>query len=118
MLNPEVFQWLDYLWGPHTIDSARNIQISRFNSRYWSPGTEAVDAFTFDWAEDNNWWVPPVHLICRVIRHAQNTRSPGTLIVPKWLSSPFWPLLFPNGIEPAEFVTAWAELPQYQGLIY
>ena len=120
MLNPLLFQWLVRIWGPHTIDrfaSPGNAQLNRFNSRFYSPGAEAVDAFTCSWTEDNNWWVPPVHLVPRVIRHAQNTKSQGTLVIPKWLSSPFWPLLFPDGSGPAEFVAAWIELPLYDELI-
>ena len=33
-----------------------NKQAPRFNSRCWNPGTEAVDAFTVDWHDDNNWY--------------------------------------------------------------
>jgi len=115
-----IFQWLDVLWRPHTVgrfSGLDNAQLDRFNSRFWTPGIEAIDAFTCDWVDDNNWWVPPVHLIPRVIRHAQRTNSQGTLIVPKWLSPPFWPLLFPNGVDLVEFVMAWTELPQHDWLI-
>ena len=120
MLNPMLFQWLGEIWGPHTIDrfaSPGNTQLDRFNSRFYTPGAEAVDAFTCSWTDDNNWWVPSVHLVPRVVRHTQITKSPGTLVIPKWLSSPFWTLLFPDGLEPAEFVAAWIELPLYDKLI-
>ena len=120
MLNPVVFRWLDSLWGPHTIDrfaNPSNAQVERFNSRFWIPGAEAVDAFTCDWGEDNDWWCPPVCLVPRVIRHAQNTNAKGTLVVPQWLSSPFWPLLFPDGISPEVFVREWLELPRTETLI-
>ena len=120
MLHPAVFHWLDSFWGPHTVDrfaNSSNAQLERFNSRFFTPGTEAVDAFTCNWAEDNNWWFPPVHLVPRVIRHAQNQRAKGTLIVPQWLSSPFWPLLFPNGMDPADFVIGCCELPSSEELI-
>ena len=114
MLNPSFFAWLDTIWGPHTIDrfvNTRNVQLQRFNSRFYSPGSEAVDAFTCTWVGENNWWCPPVHLVPRVVRHAQNTKAYGTLIIPQWLSSPFWPLLFPDGFAPAEFVERVIELP-------
>ena len=116
MLNPAVFGWLDSSWGPHTIDrfaNSGNAQVARFNSRFWTPGSEAVDAFTCDWGEDNNWWCPPVHLVPRVIRHAQNTNAKGTLVVPQWLSSLFWPLLFPDGTSQQRLLkSGWS----YQGL--
>ena len=89
-LNPAVFGWLDSLWGPHSIDrfaNACNSQMERFNSRFWTPGSEAVDAFTYNWGGENNWWFPLVYLVPRVIRHAQNTKAVGTLIVPQWCSS-------------------------------
>ena len=87
-LHPAVFQWLDSVWGPHTVDrfaNPTNAQIERFNSRFWTPGTDAVDAFTCNWAEDNNWWFPPVYLIPRVIRYAQSLGAKGTLIAPHHL---------------------------------
>ena len=61
--------------------------------------------------------VSPIHLIPRVIRHAQNQRAKGTLIVPQWLSSPFRPLLFPNRVDPADFVVGCYELPSSEDLI-
>ena len=107
MLNQLIFAWLDPIWGLHTIDrfaNTRNARLQRFNSRFCSPGSEAVDAFMCTWVGKNDWWCPHVHLVPRVVRHAQNTKANGTLIIPQWLSSPFWPLLFPNGFAPAEFV--------------
>ena len=73
-LNPTVFAELDAAWGPHTVDrfaDFHNRQTQRFNSRCWNPGAEAVDAFTVNWAGENNWWCPPVALIPRVIGHAK-----------------------------------------------
>ena len=96
-LHPVLFKTLDQEWGPHTIDrfaSYFNTQLPRFNSRFWNPGTEGVDAFTCDWRGGNNWWCPPVYLVPRVLRHAQETGACGTLLVPKWPSAPFWPMLF------------------------
>ena len=90
MLNPEVFSALDAEWGLHTVDrfaNSVNNQLVRFNSWYWEPGTEAVDAFTCSWGDENNWLCPPVHLVPRVIRHAQNSSAKGTLIIPQWVSS-------------------------------
>ena len=92
-----LFQYLNDIWGPHTIDrfaDNKNAKVSRFNSRFWCPGTKGVNAFSLDWSNENNYLVPPVHLITRVIYHAILTKSTGTLIVPWWPSAPFWPLLF------------------------
>lgn len=118
-LNPIVFSMLDGMFGPHTIDrfaDANNTQLIRFNSRYWSPGSEAVDAFTVNWAGENNWLCPPIGLIPRVIRYMQVCRAHGTLIVPMWESAPFWPILCPHGSIFAGFVGEWCQLPQVEGL--
>ena len=104
-LNPKLFQILDEKWGPHTIDrfaSSYNTQLPRFNSRFWSPGSEATDAFTLDWANENNWLCPPVNQIVKVIAHLRTCKSVGTLIVPFWPSAPFWPVLVP---QPGVFLT-------------
>ena len=119
-LNPAIFEWLNSVWGPYTIDrfaSAHNAQLGRFNSRFGTPGSEAVDTFTCDWSGENNWWFPPVCLVPRTIRHAQRTKAFGTLIVPQWLSAPFWPILFPNGYDPVQFIMDWVELPMMGELI-
>ena len=83
--RPEVFGYLDSLWGPHDVDrfaNKFNVQINRFNSRFWLPGTNAVDTFTCDWGQEINWVCPPPYLILRSIRHAVETRVIGTLVVP------------------------------------
>ena len=62
MLNPDIFRSLDYLWGPHTVDrfaSGHNAQLQRFNSLFWNPGSEAVDAFTVDWGGEITGDAPP-----------------------------------------------------------
>ena len=48
-INPEVFFEVNQVWGPHSIDrfaNFHNAQLKRFNSRWWNPGSEAVDAFS------------------------------------------------------------------------
>ena len=72
MINPSIFAWVDYFWGPHTVDrfaNCHNAQLDCFNSRFWVARSEAIDAFTVNWANENNWLCPPIHLVCRVLRH-------------------------------------------------
>ena len=38
-------------------------------------------------------------------------------MVSQWISSPFWPLLFPNGVDPANFVVEYVVLPNSEMLI-
>ena len=91
------YEFIDARWGPFTIDrfaSSVNSKVARFNSKFWNPGCEAVDAFSQDWGSDLNWVVPPTHLICRVIHHASDCQASGALLVPLWRSAAFWPLMF------------------------
>ena len=48
----EFFNFIDEIWGPHTVDrfaSVSNSKLRRFNSLFWYPESEAVDAFTQNW---------------------------------------------------------------------
>ena len=90
------FKRIDAKWGKHTFDRFANFEnrkICRFNSKFWTPGSLGIDAFTFDWSVDNNWMVPPIYLIPRVLSKLKLDRACGTLIVPKWRSAAFWPML-------------------------
>ncbi|VDI69108.1 Hypothetical predicted protein [Mytilus galloprovincialis] len=95
--SPEFFEFMDNLWGPYTVDRFANFansKLKRFNSKFWNPGSEAIDAFTQNWKNENNWIVPPIDLVSKSINHLVLCKAEGTLIVPKWPSSSFWTLLF------------------------
>ena len=90
------FKYIDFLWGPHTFDrfaDCNNKKTEKFNSRIWSPYTNGVDAFTFDWKEENNWLVPPIYLVSKCINYMIKFEYSGTLIVPYWTSAVYWPML-------------------------
>ena len=115
-VDPCIFQAIDASWGPHSVDcfaSSYNALLPRFHSRFWSPGCEAVDIFTVNWGNELNWWVPPLHLICRTIRHASQCRAKGTMIIPAWKSAPFWPIICPDGQHLAPFIHQWWPLEFY-----
>eukprot|EP00731_Ephydatia_muelleri_P008531 Em0004g869a len=114
-ISPELFYYLEEAWGPYSLDRFAdnfNTQLSRFNSRFACPGSEAVDTFTVHWGGgENNWWCPPPSLVARVVRHAETCKANGTLVVPHWESAPYWPLLCPDGMMFASFVGASEVLP-------
>ena len=119
-IDPVIFVQLDTLWGPHTVDcfaSFYNKQMERYFSRFWNPGTEAVDAFTVSWNDEVCWWVPPLYLVSRVIKHAKACAAMGTLIVPAWRSAPFWPMLCTDGVRFAGFVRRWTKFKYHDYLI-
>ena len=40
------FEFLDYIWGPHTVDCFANFcnkKVNKFYSRFWNPGCSGVD---------------------------------------------------------------------------
>ena len=110
----DYFLLAEETWGPHSVDrfaNHENTQLPRFNSRFWCPGTEAVDAFSVSWAGENNWLVPPIFLIPKVLNHMVAFGGRATLVVPAWPSAPFWPLIFTDeGLSPIFsdiFVSPW-----------
>ncbi|KAK3108944.1 hypothetical protein FSP39_019460 [Pinctada imbricata] len=95
-VTPLSFVTLDNLWGPHTVDrfaTDYNTKCTRFNSRWWCPGTEQVDAFKCSWEGENNWLVPPPRFVCATVAKLKQEHAKGTLVVPRWTSAPFWPIL-------------------------
>ena len=91
-------------------------KISRFKSRFYQPGTEAVDAFTQNWDGENNWNLPPVSQISRVIAHDGACKAVGTPAIPMWKSSYFWLLLCEDGKHWNAFVRDWVTLPKFKNL--
>ena len=66
-VTDEFFAFIDNICGPHTVDrfaNSENKKLPRFNSFFWNPGRESVDAFSQNWQGENNWLVfpPPPHL--------------------------------------------------------
>jgi len=102
-----VFNTIDRLWGPHTIDRFAydyNAKCLKFNSRFWCQGTAGVDAFKQSWAGEVNWLVPPPRLVNQCVSKAKIDKCRCTLLMPVWKSAPFWPVIYPNGRDLAPFV--------------
>ena len=93
-----------------------NAKLARFNSRFYQPGAEAVDAFLQNWEFENNWLRPPVSQIARVIAHLRSCKAEGTLVIPLWKSSYFWVLLCNDGRHWNKFVHEWVTLPRFKQL--
>ena len=95
-ISTKYFEILDRKWGPHTVDrfsTHYNNRCKRFNSRWWVPGTEAVDCFDQCWSGEINWIVPPPRLIIHCIRKLEADKACCTSVVPKWQFAPFWPFI-------------------------
>ena len=114
-LNPQLFQLLSSLWGPFDIDRMadhNNTQLKRFNSKFWCPGTEAIDCFTQNWSHCNNWVCPPPALLLSVLKHMAFWKASGVLVVPEWKSAPFWPTICPYPPLFASFITGVYYIPR------
>ena len=108
------------MWGPYTVDrfvSYYNSKTRRFNSRFWNPGTEGIDAFTVNRSNEVNWVVTPISIILRFILYMRQSKVTGTLVCPKWYSVPYWPLLFPDGFNPIRAVFEVCEIQCYSGVL-
>ena len=119
-VSPEVFEYVNELWGPHTIDrfaNSTNTKLQRFNSKFLCPNTEHVDAFTTSWEGENNYLVPPVSAIPKVIAHLRSCRANGTLIAPHWPSALFYPLILENKANFKHFVKHWRVLGPSPNLV-
>ena len=82
----DFIHFVDGLFGPHTVDrfaDSANAKLPVFFSRYLTPGSAGVDAFSVSWEGQNNWLVPPIYLVPRVILHCIACQAVGTLVVPK-----------------------------------
>ena len=52
------FDYIASLFGSFTVDrfaSHYSAKCARFYSKFWCPSSEGVDAFSVDWAGENNW---------------------------------------------------------------
>jgi hypothetical protein len=99
-INPRVFKFLQDMFQEFTLDPFANNANSKcktFYSRWWCEGTSGVDGLCFSWSQKFCWVVPPPHLISKVLSHIEMHKATGVAIFPKWVSSAFWPLLYPDG---------------------
>jgi hypothetical protein len=95
-IQQHIFNFLNKVLGPCTIDCfATNLsaKVSRFYAKYCCEGVTGIDAFAFSWANEFVWMVPPPKLIPKVISHCKLFRVKGILIIPKWTSAVYWPLV-------------------------
>ncbi|XP_045208922.2 uncharacterized protein LOC123560830 [Mercenaria mercenaria] len=118
-VTDDFFRFVDSLWGPHNVDrfaSSQNRKLKLYNSKFLDFDTEAIDAFTQDWSGCNNWLVPPIRLVSRTIFHLLHYGAVGTLIVPKWPSASFWPIIFKKNFMKQDFISEILEFKSGQDI--
>jgi hypothetical protein len=96
-LSPDWFEYLDWLFGPHTIDrfaTALNRQGGLpYNSRTHDVGTTGVDALAQRWKGEINWVNPDFGLVGEVLELVAAQGATATIVVPGWKSQAWWPML-------------------------
>ena len=95
-ISQRFFSILDSKWGPLTIDcfsNDYNAKLNRFYSLFNSPGSAGVDAFSFNWHDENCLLVPPVCVVGAALHHLKLCKGKGVLVAPFWPSAAYWPLL-------------------------
>ena len=105
------FLFINSIWGPHSTDrfaSPQNNKIPVFNSRFGCNYSAGIDAFCQDWSADYNYFCPPVSLIPQVIKRMASFKAVGTLLVPKWPASSFWPFICPDAAGLEESIAVFA----------
>ena len=91
-LTIQAFGQLELMFGPHSIDrfsSDNSSQLPRYNTKYFSPKAEALDAFSLNWGGDNNYVFPPPSLVGQAIHHARSCGASLTLVYMEWYSRPY-----------------------------
>ena len=96
----ESFNYLDVLWGQHTIDRFATMATTKcynFNSRFLDPEARGVDALLqTNWGLENNYVNPPVRLISIICQQ----QAVATVIAPAWKAQLFYQKLKKLSIVP------------------
>ena len=87
VLHPRFFQFLDKVWGPHTIDrfaSMNTTQLEKYNTRFADPFAPEDALHQADWDLENNFVNTPLKLLDRVIKMIVTQQAWATIIAPMW----------------------------------
>ena len=79
-------------WGPHTIDCFANFYNTKIE-RFFSRNCRRRCILSV-MAERKLSACSPVTLVCETLKHMDRDSTIGTLVIPDWPSSAFWPLLW------------------------
>ena len=103
VLHPKLFQEINRVWGPCTIDrfaSQRTTQLRRYNSLYWNPESEGVDALAqTNWTGELNYCNPPFWMVGKVLRKIQQQQAEAVLIAPMWKGKQWYKTLVKMSVD-------------------
>ena len=102
-LNPQLFQQLTNSLQFHPeIDlfaSRINSQLPFYLSYYPDPEAQATDAFSLSWFHIRFYCFPPFSCISRCLQKIRADKASGIIIVPRWPTQPFYPLLLRMSVQ-------------------
>jgi ribonuclease HI len=107
---PECFAHLHEAWGPFSVDlfaNANSAQLPTYFSRFYTPTSSGVDAFSQRWL-GHCWAFPPFGLLNRFWRQVTSCGPVEiTVVVPYWPTSSWWDRVQPYpGVTFASYVVA------------
>lgn len=70
-----------------------NTKCNKFVSWKNEPGAWKIDAFTIPWTKLNFYAFPPFSLILKMLQKILHEKAEGIVVVPKWPTQPWYPLL-------------------------
>ena len=89
----------------------------RIYSRFSCPCTTGVDAFQHDWSIENSGINSLFRLIGRVSdRRLRSLGASSSLVIPFWVSAPWWHMVAPNANHLDTSVVDWLWLPRWDTL--
>ena len=94
-LERDVFAHVNRTYGPCDVDrfaAGHNRVCPRFNSKFDTDGSEAVDAFSVSWSRGVSYVLPDFYpdTLRRVLDKIERDNAAAVVVVPEWDYYPFW----------------------------
>ena len=112
-LKEKVFALLKHIYGLPGIDlfaSSTNAKMPVYISWLPDPNAFAVDAYTVSWQDIKFYAFPPFSLIPRVLAKIIQDKATGILIIPKWTTQSWFPLMLTLLIQHSRVISPCREL--------
>ena len=94
-LEKSTFDNITHNFGFPIIDlfaSRLNYKCKKYVAWHRDPDAHAIDAFTVDWSGYFFYAFPPFSLILKTLRKIQIDEAEGIVVVPHWVTQPWYPL--------------------------
>lgn len=96
MIDQATFGSIEKIWGPHRLDcfaAMNNTQLPEYVSFRPDPYALYSDFMSRTAPKDRLYCFPPFNLILALLSKFDREELSGTIIVPFWPTSPWWPVL-------------------------